>query len=284
MISQKVLTQYLEHNMNVLLEGRHGVGKTALIHKTFTDAGYKYLYFSASTLDPWVDVVGIPSRTKSPTGDYVELIPPKFVLDDDVDAIFFDELNRADKKVLNAVMELIQFKSINGRKLNKLKIVWGAINPPDEDETYAVTEMDPAQLDRFPVTIKVPYEPDIKYFQKYGKIGTIFCDWWNALPDEVKDDVSPRRLEYALNAYEKNLPLMHILPKKSNINKLKSALETVSYGDKMVELMIDRVAAAKALKNPNFVDHILSKKDSGPEKVFMNSMKLVFQKIQFKQL
>ena len=43
-----------------------------------------------------------------------------------------DEFSRAHKKVRNAVMELIQFKSINGRKFKNLKIVWAAINPDDD--------------------------------------------------------------------------------------------------------------------------------------------------------
>lgn len=31
-------------------------------------------------------------------------------------------------------MELIQFKSINGKKFNNLKVIWAAINPDDGDK------------------------------------------------------------------------------------------------------------------------------------------------------
>jgi len=44
--------------------------------------------------------------------------------------LFFDELNRAHPKVLNAVFELVQFRSINGDKLPRLQCVIAAINPP----------------------------------------------------------------------------------------------------------------------------------------------------------
>ena len=40
--------------------------------------------------------------------------------------IFMDEYNRTNPKVRNALMELIQFKSINGRKFPNLKVVWAA--------------------------------------------------------------------------------------------------------------------------------------------------------------
>ena len=141
------LKRYLTLNFNVLFTGKHGVGKTSILSKTFEDEGIKWKYFSAATMDPWTELVGIPENVNGE----LEFIRPKSL--DEYDAIFFDELNRAPDKVLNAIMELIQFKSINGRKFPKLRVVWAAINPPDEEDTYKVNTLDPAQLDRFQVQI-----------------------------------------------------------------------------------------------------------------------------------
>src|ERR1017187_2594601 len=122
-INEARIKQYLALEYNVLFIGLHGVGKTAVVKKVFTEAyGDRWKYFSASTLDPWVDFVGTPKSVDDPRGGQVlELIRPKFIKHDEVEAIFLDEFNRAPDKVINAVMELIQFRSINGHKLKNLK-------------------------------------------------------------------------------------------------------------------------------------------------------------------
>ena len=133
-------------------------------------------------MDPWVDFVGVPKEKIDANGvSYLDLIRPKHFQNDEVEAIFFDEFNRANKKILNSVMELIQFKSINGKKFNNLKIIWAAINPEDdEQEHYSVEELDPAQLDRFHVIVDVPYIPNADYFRKvYGNdMADSAITWW----------------------------------------------------------------------------------------------------------
>lgn len=62
MIDDKKLDFYMEHNLNVLLCGRHGVGKTAMIQAAAERHGLKWKYFSAATMDPWVDFVGVPKE------------------------------------------------------------------------------------------------------------------------------------------------------------------------------------------------------------------------------
>ena len=66
----------LEHaainGFNVLLTGRHGVGKTALVNDVFNKLKWNWRYFSASTIDPWVDLVGIPQEVNGK----LELIRP----------------------------------------------------------------------------------------------------------------------------------------------------------------------------------------------------------------
>lgn len=225
LINQAKLDKYLTNGFNVLIEGPHGVGKTEIVKQTFERAGYKWKYFSSSTLDPWVDLVGVPKATMKDGVEVLELIRPGWVIEDDVDAIFFDELNRAHSKVTNAVLELIQFKSINGHKLNKLKVIWAAINPYDEAGTYAVNELDPAMVDRFHAHIKTPYRLDADIFtRRFPETGEAFVSWWNSLSDALKAEVSPRRLEYAANAYQLEMSLDDILPRASGIAKLRAEI------------------------------------------------------------
>lgn len=195
-------------NYNVLFEGRPGVGKTSIIHEAFTKNGLKYKYFSASTMDPWTDLVGIPKTIE--VTDYngqkvqaVDLIPPADLVINKYDAIFIDELNRAPPKVLNALMEVLQFKSINGKPV-PFKFIWAAINPFEENDEYQVEPLDPAFKDRFQIQIKMPYKLDSAYLKaKFGAISTPFMEWWNEQPEAVQFQISPRRLHDAIDFHKR---------------------------------------------------------------------------------
>lgn len=58
--------------MNVVFRGRHGVGKTTMVIDAFNRKKLKWLYFSASTMDPWVDLIGVPKEHKDADGSYLE--------------------------------------------------------------------------------------------------------------------------------------------------------------------------------------------------------------------
>jgi len=222
---------WIEQNLNVLMIGDHGIGKTAIIKDAFDRNNLKWRYFSASTMDPWVDFVGVPKEVQAEDGtSYLELIQKLEFQDDSIEMLFFDEFNRAPDKVRNAVMELIQFKSINGRKLNNLKGVWAAINPYDENETYDVEELDPAQQDRFQIQIELPNEPNVTYFQeKFGhRMGTRAVEWWKYLPDNLKRLVSPRRLDYAVDIYVKGGDLEDVLDEEVRPKTLRRKIESIS--------------------------------------------------------
>ena len=197
-----IIKHAAENDFNVLLVGGHGVGKTAMVKEVFDDLGWTWKYFSASTIDPWVDLVGVPKEKDG----VLELVRPASLDFDNVEAIFLDEYNRAPKKVRNAVMELIQFGSINGKKFPKLKVVMAAINPDDDDDvSYDVEKLDPAQLDRFHIHLPVPNEPCPYYFKRaHGSVGTLAVKWWQEQTPEVKKLVSPRRLEAGLRVWQAN--------------------------------------------------------------------------------
>lgn len=276
----KLLEKAANLKQNVLLSGKHGVGKTAVIKQIFTERyGDNWLYFSASTMDPWVDFVGIPKEIADEKGHYLELVKPKCLRDNTVRAIFFDEFNRAAKKVKNAVMELMQFKSINGHKFDKLEMIWAAINPCDEQETYDVERIDPAQLDRFQVHVDIPYSPEINYFtEKYGKSGQNAVRWWTKLTDENKELVSPRRLDYALNLIQNNFPvgeyvinkkcgpqtLIKFLHEKDNHSLFQKAIDTndISTASKMINNPTILPEIEKLVKNnPEFITKLKKNKE-----------------------
>jgi hypothetical protein len=243
MISDTKLDFWIKNNYNVIMEGRHGVGKTMKTIAAFERNGLRWLYFSAATMDPWVDFIGVPKERLEGSFAYLDLVRPRFIEEDAVDAIFFDEYNRSPAKVRDAVMELIQFKSINGKRLKNLKIVWAAINPHTEDAEYEVEKIDPAQMDRFHVQIQVPYVLDIPYLKaKYPKINIdSVVSWWNELPEKERFKVSPRRVDYALDMHSKEGDLADVLPKSANITKLRTYLSIGTTEDYLKQLYTKRV-------------------------------------------
>ncbi len=255
MIIDAKLDFWIKHGFNVLFVGKHGVGKTAIIKAAFDRAGLRWRYFSASTMDPWVDFIGVPRVAKRQDGsEYLELVRPKEFQDDEIEALVFDEFNRSHKKIRNAVMELIQFRSINGKRFKNLRLVWAAINP-DDDERYDVESLDPAQEDRFHIKVVVPYKCNKVYFtEHYGRDNaSAAIGWWNELPPEQKQLVSPRRLDYALMVHEANGDIVDVLPASSNVGKLKTALRVgpISGVLREYEKNSDRSMASRFLRSEN---------------------------------
>lgn len=173
-------------------------------------------------------------------------------------------VHNSPAKVRNAIMELIQFRSINGKKFNNLKIVWAAINP-DDDDTYDVERLDPAQKDRFPIHVYMPYEVSYDFFvQKFGSMGRTACQWWDNLSDEVKNELSPRRLDYALQVFKMQGDLTYVLPYTANVQELTSQLMDGSIDERLNALFLSKneEECTEAFMNENFltgVDQRLNK-------------------------
>lgn len=249
-VSIKKLDFWADNHYNVIFSGRHGVGKTAIIEKVFNEKfgeqGKDWLYFSAATMDPWVNFIGVPKEKYDEQDDisYLELVRPKVFALDQVQAIFFDEYNRSQKTVRNAVMELMQFKSINGHKFHNMKVIWAAINPPDENEDeliYDVEKIDPAQLDRFHIYVELPYGVSKSYFvNKYGDVeGAAACDWWQSLSENQQNVISPRRLDYAISCWSAGGDIKDVLPKGISTSELQKQLKSGSYKVKLKKLLSD---------------------------------------------
>jgi len=266
LVDQKKLDLYVENNYNVLFEGERGVGKTTIIFNTFEKSGYRVKYFSAPTMDPWTDLVGVPTTvTRSDGTEVLRLVPPEEFADDKYDVIFIDELNRAPKKVMNALMELMQFKTINGKKYN-IKMIWAAINPHTEDEEYHVEPLDPAVKDRFQIHIKIPYMVDVDYFKKnFGQVGEIFCNWWQNQPTEVQKEISPRRLSDTAKFYIIGGDVEDMIT-VGNINKLKDDLKS---SNQLITLEKDfkqkTISSSKGVLNKNYSVMVANYFKSSPE-------------------
>lgn len=195
------LKSCVENHLNICIVSKHGTGKTTIVRDVCEDLGIKYKYYSCATLDPYTDLVGIPVPRSDEQGhEKLIMVRPRDI--DEAEVILFDEFNRADEKVTNACMEIIQFQSINGEKLPNLRSVIAMINPiNDEENVYHVNEMDDAVLDRFDVFHEIQPAPSVPYLAEAIDsefIAKALCAWWTE-HDRSKygkeNYISPRRLE-----------------------------------------------------------------------------------------
>jgi len=230
-VNESKLQSWIDAHLNVLLIGSHGIGKTERILSVFKkNFGSKWAFFNGATTDPWTDLVGIPHIEDVDGDKVIKYVRPE-ELPSDLEGIYIDELNRAKTATRNALLELIQFKSINGRVFENLKVVWSSVNPSDDSEeeddySYDVEQLDPAQIDRFHIIVRLSPDPDPIFFtNKYDLQGQNILQWWKEQPKMAKKLLTPRRLEYVIKAYNAGLDISDLLPKNCNVKQLKKTID-----------------------------------------------------------
>lgn len=226
-ISVKKIQDYMKNDVNILISGEAGTGKTQMVMEASKKLKLNMKYYSAATLDPYADLVGIPVPQND--SKQVEFYRPRAI--DEAEIVFFDETNRADPKTLNTIFELVQFRSINGEKLPKLRSVVAAINP--NDGNYQVDELDPAFVDRFDVFLQSEPEIDVAYFKKKfdAKVAQAVASFWNDYERNRQNSsrssrntmgyISPRRMEKITTMFMKipsRSTIIETLPPDVNIS------------------------------------------------------------------
>jgi len=144
-----------------LLMGPAGIGKTSVVKQWAKENGYETKVLMLGQISDAGDITGMP---------YIEngiqkYARPSFFPVSGKYVIFLDEINRAQKDILQAVFQLILEKRIGDHVLPEGTVIMAASNPPTDD--YTVLDFsDRAWLSRF-CLIKV--EPDLDSFLDYGK-------------------------------------------------------------------------------------------------------------------
>lgn len=159
---------------NIMIAGKHGIGKSKIVEKYFTSLGKKVVtFFCSQAADPG-DIIGLP-RLNEKTGQTEFALPWWFpvpptnedgtpVIDEVTGepmpaqpvVLFLDELNRARPEILQTVMDLTLNRKLAGKKLPAGSQIVSAVNVGDE---YQLTDLDPALVSRFNV---YSFNPSVK--------------------------------------------------------------------------------------------------------------------------
>lgn len=190
------LMNAIRNNENILMEGPHGVGKTYTAKKAAEKLGYNVMTFDAGLMDAYVDLLGIPQVIEDEKGNKTLKEVRKEDIDN-VEIIIYDEFNRAGKATLNGIMGLVQFHSVNGVPLPKLKSVISTMNPADDPRYSGTVQLDSAIRDRFHREYILEAEYSKTYLTKAlgdKDVAGALVDWVSTIS---KDNgyIAPRRLE-----------------------------------------------------------------------------------------
>ena len=130
---------------NIMLTGRHGIGKSQILTRYFKEKGIPVkTLFLGQMSDPG-DLLGLPNKDEE-TGKTVFMPPYWFPVDGQPIVLFLDEINRARPEILQTVMDLVLNRKLAGRELPEGSRIIAAGN---DGEEYQLTDLDPALVSRF---------------------------------------------------------------------------------------------------------------------------------------
>jgi len=154
----------------IFIYGAPGIGKTEIVGQAADELGVPVMKLDLQFMNP-EDFLGIPSRHDvepvqveggklvSAGKGFTRSNPPILLPTDNGPGdrggiIFMDEMNRANKAVLNSIMQFVQKGEIGPYKLPDRWVIVAAGNRPEEAE--GVADFDFALADRFTIKNYVP--------------------------------------------------------------------------------------------------------------------------------
>lgn len=141
------LLSFTPAEQNLMLVGRHGIGKSQIVTSYFESTGQKVVTFFLGQMSDPGDLIGLMHKNET-TGQSEFLPPFWWPLDGQPIVLFLDELNRARPEILQTVMDLTLNRTLAGKALPEGSRVVSAVN---EGEEYQLTDLDPALVSRFNV-------------------------------------------------------------------------------------------------------------------------------------
>ncbi len=157
----KHILKNLPVEKSIMLRAKHGVGKSSVVRQAADELGINFFDVRLSQCEVG-DIKGLPFLNAEK--EITSFLKPYWWPRDKASKgfLFFDELNRANKDVLQAVFEICLDRRLDGESLPAGWRVVTAINAEDD---YDVVELDPALLDRWFV---IDFDPSAKEWIKWA--------------------------------------------------------------------------------------------------------------------
>jgi alkaline phosphatase D len=208
---RKVLKQCFHASVTPLIWGRHGIGKSEIVHSLANELELGFVDLRLGQMEVG-DLIGLPSKENGRT---VWLKPSWFPVEKSRGVLFLDELNRARLDVLQAIFQLVLERRLHTHILPQGWKIVCACNPSGSD--YFVNELDPALLDRF---LHIQFRPETSEWIGWGKET-------GRIREEVSNLIA--RYPHLLGSQGEEIPL-EILPSPRSWEMLSRVLDGLEDG------------------------------------------------------
>lgn len=145
--------------------GKHGIGKSSVVAQYAKENGYTFHPFFLGQMSDNGDLLGLPEFDRDASGKAlsVSFIHPAKLPKKPRSILFFDELNRASKELLQAIFQLALEGTLHDYTLPEDSAIIMAMNPATDD--YSVLDFaDKAFADRF---VHINLDPTHEEFHSY---------------------------------------------------------------------------------------------------------------------
>ena len=196
-----VVPHVAEAKYPVLMRGRHGIGKSQVVYQLAKALDRPVVERRASQMTEG-DLIGLPSIA----GNATSWNPPnwfKFACQNPC-VLFFDEVDRATLEVRQGLFELTDSRKLNGHKLHDDVLIFAAVNGGEHGANYQVSDMDPAELDRYTVFDLEPTVEDWLTWAK-NKVSPVVWDFINQNRNHLEHsgDIEPNKVYPSRRSWER---------------------------------------------------------------------------------
>lgn len=196
-----IVPHIIEARFPILLRGRHGIGKSTVVYQIAKDRNMTVVERRASQMTEG-DLLGLPKVD----GNVTAWLAPEWLADACANprVLFLDEVDRATLEVRQGIFELCDSRKIAGHTLHPDTIIFAAINGGTHGAEYQVSEMDPAELDRYTV---FDVEPTVEDWLAWAQDNVLGSVWdfinHNSQHLEHKDTFEPNKVYPSRRSWER---------------------------------------------------------------------------------
>lgn len=145
--------------------GLHGTGKSEVVKQVAKELGCHYKEFRTGQAADASDLTGLPQfKFDDKNREFTHFVLPDWFPREENTLIFFDEINRGAKDILNGAFEAVYDLSMKGIPMPKGCFIVSACNPPTDDYSGTIDFNDSAFQDRF---IHIKFQPTEQEFYTY---------------------------------------------------------------------------------------------------------------------
>lgn len=211
----KIAPYIIRSRKPIMGHGRHGIGKSEIVYQLAVDLAsilgkdfqkkfgenynFPVIERRASQMADTGDLIGVPEPDDSEYGRITTFAPMGWFAQacHQPCILFVDELDRGNNDVRQAFMELTDSRKIAGHTLHPDTIILAMVNggSHDENNTYQVSELDPAENDRW---WHVNLEPTVEDWIDWAKdrCNPMVVDFIRQNPShlEFKGEIEPHKV------------------------------------------------------------------------------------------